>query len=206
MGHAAKALMRGDWAKCASIILERKVWSILPDSEKVKQILKQKIQEEGLRTYLFTYAQNYDSLSLDQLAEMFSLEPRMVHSIVSKMMINEELMACWDQPTNAIVMHQSEPSRLQTLALQFAEKAATFVENNEKLLDVRTGGYGFKYDKNKDGANQKWENREWQDNRQNNGGGQNRQQNNKGGFQGNKGGGRQNYRNDNRNEQRGGNS
>jgi len=86
-------------------------------------------------------------------------------SLVSKMMINEELMACWDQPTNAIVMHQSEPTRLQTLALQFAEKAAVFVENNEKLLDVRTGGYGFKYDK-KDGKDSRWENRDW-DNRQN---------------------------------------
>merc|ERR1711865_270904 len=170
--HAAKGLMHGDWQKCATIILGRKVWSYLPDSDQVKAIIKQKIQEEGLRTYLFTYAQHYDSLSLTQLSEMFSLESRVVHSIVSKMMINEELMACWDQPTNAIVMHQSEPSRLQTLALQFAEKVSTFVENNEKLLDIRTGGYGFKYDKNKDGANQKWENREWQDNRQNNGGGQ----------------------------------
>eukprot|EP00656_Telonema_subtile_P020405 TRINITY_DN2152_c0_g1_i1.p1 TRINITY_DN2152_c0_g1~~TRINITY_DN2152_c0_g1_i1.p1 ORF type:complete len:416 (-),score=116.58 TRINITY_DN2152_c0_g1_i1:197-1444(-) len=193
--HAAKALMRGDWEKCANIILERKVWSILPDSEKVKQILKQKIQEEGLRTYLFTYAQNYDSLSLAQLSEMFGLESRVVHSIVSKMMINEELMACWDQTTNAIVMHQSEPSKLQTLALQFADKAATFVENNEKLLDVRTGGYGFKYDKNKEGKDSRWENRDWDNNRQGNHGG-NRQ--NKGGSQPyNKGG---NRRNDNRND------
>jgi len=164
--HASKALMRGDWQKCANIILERKCWSILPDHETVKETIKRKIQEEGLRTYLFTYAQNYDSLSLEQLSEMFSLESRAVHSLVSKMMINEELMACWDQPTNAIVMHQSEPTRLQTLALQFAEKAAVFVENNEKLLDVRTGGYGFKYDK-KDGKDSRWENRDWDNNRQN---------------------------------------
>ena len=66
---------------------------------------------------------------------------------MSKMMINEELHASWDQPTNCVVMNQVEPSRLQSLALQFAEKANTFVENNEKLLDFRTGGYGFKYDK-----------------------------------------------------------
>ena len=32
------------------------------------------------------------------------------------------------------------------MTLQFAEKAAQFVENNERLLDTRTGGYGYKYD------------------------------------------------------------
>jgi translation initiation factor 3 subunit C len=196
--HAAKALMRGDWQKCSTIILGQKCWSILPDSEQVQDIIKQKIQEEGLRTYLFTYAQNYDSLSLTQLSEMFTLENRVVHSIVSKMMINEELMACWDQPTNAIVMHQSEPSRLQTLALQFAEKASTFVENNEKLLDVRTGGYGFKYDKNKEGNDKRWENRDWDNNRNNN-----RRQYNQGGYH--KGGynNRNHYRNDRNHEDRG---
>merc|ERR1719158_1049745 len=190
--HASKALMRGDWSKCAKIIFERKCWSMLPDADKVKETVKRKIQEEGLRTYLFTYAQHYDSLSLEQLSNMFSLESRAVHSIVSKMMINEELMACWDQPTNAIVMHQSEPSRLQTLALQFAEKAATFVENNEKLLDVRTGGYGFKYDKSKDS---KWENREWDNTRH-----YNNRNNNRGGYQpyNNRGGynNRSGYRNE----------
>merc|ERR1711865_981330 len=145
---------------------------------------------------LFTYAQNYDSLSLTQLSEMFTLENRVVHSIVSKMMINEELMACWDQPTNAIVMHQSEPSRLQTLALQFAEKASTFVENNEKLLDVRTGGYGFKYDKNKEGNDKGWQNRGWDNSRNNN----RRQYNNGGGG----GGGGNHYNNRRDNDNRGG--
>ncbi len=34
----------------------------------------------------------YDSLSILTLAEMFELETEMVHSIISKMIINEELM------------------------------------------------------------------------------------------------------------------
>lgn len=51
-----------------------------------------KIQEESLRTYLFTYSMVYDSLSLVTLAEMFELEKTQVHSVISKMIINEELM------------------------------------------------------------------------------------------------------------------
>jgi hypothetical protein len=45
-----------------------------------------------LRTYLFTYSSVYDSLSLVSLSEMFELEIGVVHSIISKMIINEELM------------------------------------------------------------------------------------------------------------------
>lgn len=53
-----------------------------------------KIQEESLRTYLFTYSSVYDSLSLETLAEMFEIDQGVVHSIISKMIINEELMVC----------------------------------------------------------------------------------------------------------------
>ena len=45
-----------------------------------------------------------------------------VHAVVSKMIINEELMASLDQPTQCIIMHRSEPSRLQSIALQLSDK------------------------------------------------------------------------------------
>jgi hypothetical protein len=41
-----------------------------------------------------------------------------VHSIISKMIINEELQASHDQPTATILIHKAEPSPLQSLALQ----------------------------------------------------------------------------------------
>lgn len=51
-----------------------------------------KIQEESLRTYIFTYAETYDCLSLERLAEMFELPSQAVHSIVSKMIFREEFL------------------------------------------------------------------------------------------------------------------
>jgi len=145
---AAKSLSSGNWKACEELLMSLKVWALLPNADAIKANLRRKIQEEGLCTYLFSYSHFYDSLSLKDLASMFELEPNRVHSLVSKMMISEDLHASWDQPTGAIVMHRVEPTKLQYLAMQFAEKAATFVENNERLLDTRTGGYiyGYKYD------------------------------------------------------------
>lgn len=62
------------------------------NADKVRAMIKQKIQEESLRTYLFSYSMVYDSLSLEHLSEMFGLEQNVVHSVVSKMIIHEELM------------------------------------------------------------------------------------------------------------------
>jgi translation initiation factor 3 subunit C len=50
------------------------------------------IQEETLRTYIFTYGAVYDSLSLHRLSEMFELPLTTVHSIISRMIIKEELL------------------------------------------------------------------------------------------------------------------
>lgn len=85
---------------CGSIILKNlyyfllQVWSLFVDSERVAEMITTKIQEESLRTYLFTYSSVYDSLSLTTLSEMFELGIEVVHSIISKMIINEELMVC----------------------------------------------------------------------------------------------------------------
>ncbi|KAL9980754.1 hypothetical protein ACROYT_G009391 [Oculina patagonica] len=80
--------------------------------------------------------------SLYTLAEMFDLPPSVVHSTISKMIINEELQASWDEPTQTVVMHRgAEPSLLQSLALQLADKVSNLVENNERIYDTRHGGF-----------------------------------------------------------------
>jgi translation initiation factor 3 subunit C len=75
----------------------------------------------------------------------------------------QELHASWDQPTETVVLHKVEPTHLQALALQYAEKVFTFhhsfhfrdvkliffsscfkaaqlVDSNERFLEAKTGG------------------------------------------------------------------
>lgn len=141
--RASKALMQGDWKTCSKFLSNLDVWQLVPGDDAAKKIgemLTEKIKLEGLRTYLFAFSPQYDSLSLSQLCAMFEMKKTEVHAVVSKMMIHRELYASWDQPTETIVLRKVEPSNLQIMALQFSEKAANLVEANERLLETQSGG------------------------------------------------------------------
>jgi translation initiation factor 3 subunit C len=135
---AAKALASGEWERARDLIMAIKIWDLMPESLQIKEMLSQKIQEEGLRTYLFTYSSYYSTLGLTQLTDMFTLSMPTATGIISKMIWNEEISAALDQVNHTVVLFQVEPSRVQTLALQFAEKAATLVEANERVLESKS--------------------------------------------------------------------
>ncbi|KAJ7703315.1 eukaryotic translation initiation factor 3 subunit 8 N-terminus-domain-containing protein [Mycena rosella] len=150
--QASKALQDGEWEQCRDLIQSIKIWSLMPEAAAVKEMLGKRIQEQGLRTYLFTYAPHYSTLSLSLLSRTFSLPLRAVTSIVSKMIWNEELSASLDQSGGVVVFHRIELSRAQQLAQTIADKVGAMLEQNEKALDIKmggTGGWGDRTDGNK---------------------------------------------------------
>lgn len=140
--QAAKALAQGDWKKCQELISKIGIWDLLGnDKDKTKVMLAEQIQEEGLRTYLFTYAPYYDTLSITTLSGMFELDTKTIAAVVSKMISHEELAAALDQVNDAIVFRKGvELSRLQSQVITLSEKAMGILESNEKVLETRTAG------------------------------------------------------------------
>ncbi|KAF7634106.1 Eukaryotic translation initiation factor 3 subunit C [Meloidogyne graminicola] len=123
---ASRAMLRGDWMKCRDYIINdkmnAKVWNLFRNSENVKKVLVQRIQEDTMRTYLLMYSTIYSTVLLNTLCEQFQLSRQRIYAIISKMIIQEELSAKFDESTDCLIMHKVEPSKLQLLSLQAAEK------------------------------------------------------------------------------------
>ncbi|KAI1373048.1 eukaryotic translation initiation factor 3 subunit 8 N-terminus-domain-containing protein [Hypoxylon crocopeplum] len=153
--QASRALAAGEWKKATNFIHSIKIWELMPNTDEIKTMLSKQIQEEGLRTYLFTYAPFYDTLAISTLSSMFELEDRKVSAIVSKMISHEELAAALDQVTSTVIFRKGvELSRLQSLALTLSDKAAQLIETNERTLEQRTQGTANAFDR-RGGQNQR---------------------------------------------------
>merc|ERR1719321_1288759 len=107
---AARALLQGNWRRSIENLRELKMWSVLQDADTVKPMIERMVRVEGMRTYLFQYSGFYHSFSVDQLAETFDLDVKTVRSTVSKMLINTELHACWDEDSSCLHVHHVEPA------------------------------------------------------------------------------------------------
>ena len=146
--QASRALAAGEWKRSIELINSIKIWELMPAPEKIKPLLADQIQEEGLRTYLFTYAPYYDTLTVKVLADMFELPERRVVAIISKMIGHEELAAGLDQVKGTIIFRKGvELSRLQSLALSLSDKASGLIESNEKVLEQRTQGTEHRFER-----------------------------------------------------------
>ncbi|MBW0500433.1 hypothetical protein O181_040148 [Austropuccinia psidii MF-1] len=138
--QASKALQTGDWRKCVELIHSIKIWALLPQQESIKEMLTSKIQEEALRTYLFTYSGYYSTISLEYLATTFQLNQSTVTSIVSRMIWKEELSgASLDQIGKAVVLSKQELTKLQQLTISLIDKVNGMAETNDRYLESKIG-------------------------------------------------------------------
>ncbi|EFC47295.1 eukaryotic translation initiation factor 3 [Naegleria gruberi] len=144
INSAFHLLSSGAWEEAYKTLLALEdIWSLIPDNEPVKEMLKKKVKVAALKAYIFKYSRHYETFSVDLMAKMFDLPSPSVHSIVNKMIISEEFYAAFDQTNNTIVVYHSAPTPLQYLALQLSDKISSLVEYNEKLYEAKQSNTAY---------------------------------------------------------------
>jgi translation initiation factor 3 subunit C len=147
---ATRSILRGDWNAANNLIKSLEVWNLLPagGGEKVKDMLQVRIREEAIRSYILTNQSNYDSISLELLANMFELNLSEVKKVLCQMIFNKEISASLESNGSILILYKVEPSPLQQICLITAEKLSQLVESNERIVDSLIGVYGYKDDWN----------------------------------------------------------
>ncbi|KAJ2589681.1 Translation initiation factor 3 subunit c [Coemansia sp. RSA 1722] len=152
---SAKALASGDWEAARDNIQEIKIWSLLPDCEEIKKMLAAKIQIEALRTYLFTYSTQFESVGLEDLSAMFGMSKNKVYALLARMVYNNELQASLDEVSGTLVFNMANfeaSSRLQQTALALSNKVNSFADINERMFELKINGGQMPNDRQQGGA------------------------------------------------------
>ena len=74
--------MSGNWSGAYNSVAGLPSWSLLAQKDETLAMLKTKLQQASLRTFLISFGAFYHSLSLDQLCLLFQLSEK-------------EVRACW---------------------------------------------------------------------------------------------------------------
>ena len=136
---ATYAMSQGEWKKACDTITSLTVWNLVPQKTEVLEMLCTKVKEQALKIYLTIYGPHYSSIAVEQLCNLFEVPEATVQSIVSRLIISEEIHGSWHQPTQTIVMRDAGTTSLQKLALRCVDKVSMLIDNNEKALGLRTG-------------------------------------------------------------------
>ena len=152
---ATNAILIGDWRKASDYILGLDVWRYIPNEggDKIKELLRNRIKEEAVRTYLLINSDYYDSVNINYLCHMFDMEESLARKMISRMIFNKDISAAWDNPSNILIIYKLDPSPIQTLSQTVVEKVSLLMESNERILDPLVGVYGYKDDWTRGGVN-----------------------------------------------------
>ncbi|CAI5759287.1 unnamed protein product [Candida verbasci] len=138
--HSAIALQKGDWKKSYNLISSIKLWNLFSNHEELLSMLKNQLQVQGLKTYIYIYKTIYTKLSIDKLSTIFELTKDDVIKIVNEII---ELGNISGSISNDFIVFDKEitRSKLQESAIKLNGFIQLLSEKNEK---TGSNGYGKK--------------------------------------------------------------
>jgi len=141
---AGKELQQGNWRKCYDGLLSTTIWARLTqNAAKAKENLLVKVKEQAFKCYLLTIQNIYDSVNIESIAKDFELDKDYVHSMISKLVFNKEIKAYLDIDSNCLIFEKGDVNKLESKAITLADRVATLLANNEKIMDSKYGSSGI---------------------------------------------------------------
>ncbi|ETO31891.1 translation initiation factor, partial [Reticulomyxa filosa] len=133
-------LQDGNWQECAALLKSLRLWSDIEHADFVQGKVLNSVKHECMRCYLHRFGTVYESISLSKLAAMFELSEAETKQYVCRMIISnseDRFRASMDELTNCLIIHQKPATALQRIALEYTNKLAFLIEQNEKSIGIR---------------------------------------------------------------------
>ena len=134
---AAYKMREGNWKECCKLVLNIRVWALFKREREVKDMLRVRIKETTLETYLYGFSQAFSSISLSSLSSKFELPESTVSKIVSQLISSHKLQASLDEPSRSIIIHSTQSNRLQQLSIRLSEKLDMLASSNQDLAKFK---------------------------------------------------------------------
>ncbi|KNE63201.1 hypothetical protein AMAG_08351 [Allomyces macrogynus ATCC 38327] len=134
---AARVMFTGEWKQAYAYLTAVRVWSYLPDAQGVKAMLRTKVQEAALATWVHQTATQATSLSVPHLAATFELPEARVTALVTQMIAGGDLAGAKLDGVNGIVLVTPPLTKVQWLSHALTDKLLHMADNQDKILDAR---------------------------------------------------------------------
>ena len=120
---------------------QMKVWNNynVTTREAIFAMLTKKTQVLSMQSYLIHHNSCYQSISIEALEKMFALEKMTILSEVNTLLVQGLIDASWNEDATMLIFIETLPSRVETVAVQLAEKVTELTEVNKTVIEELRG-------------------------------------------------------------------
>ena len=132
--YASRALFSGDWRQAVDYLFAAKrMWKQIPEFEKVKQVLTDKIKEIGFKVLVYRSSSFYESYSIGDLGDLFELEQPQIKKLVCRLIVHEKFNATINSSKNIVEIKAEAFDEMQKLSRVLNDKLKSINDYSSKI-------------------------------------------------------------------------
>ncbi|KAI9182840.1 Translation initiation factor 3 subunit c [Blastocladiella emersonii ATCC 22665] len=138
---AARALLGGNWESAHALLSAARVWAFFNGGETtaaaVRSMLREKVQETALVTWVHQTAAFSESISMAHLTRVFAVPEPRIAAILGQLVVTGELQGKLDGVNGLLILNARPAAKVQWLTHQLADKLLAISDAHDKILVSR---------------------------------------------------------------------